>query len=50
MLIKTTIAARDMVLAYQNFEEEFDIHTDALTRQLGAVIVQKNRPIEFFCR
>ena len=45
-----TIIAHDVVLAYPNFEEEFEIYTDASTRQLGAVIVQKNRPIAFFSR
>jgi hypothetical protein len=47
--LKTTIA-RDVVLAYPDFNEVFEIYTDASTRQLGAVIVQNNRPIAFFSR
>ena len=42
-----TIIARDVALAYPNFEEEFEIYIDASTRQLGAVIVQRNRPMRF---
>ena len=41
------IISRDVCLAYPNFNEEFEIYNDASTRQLGAVIVQKNRPIAF---
>eukprot|EP00970_Alexandrium_tamarense_P011207 scaffold2393_cov116-Alexandrium_tamarense.AAC.1 len=40
--------ARDVVLAYPNFKEEFVIYTDASKRQLGAVITQNNQPIAFF--
>ncbi len=29
---------------------DFDIYTDASSKQLGAVITQKNRPIVFFSR
>ena len=38
------------MLAYPNFNESFEIYTDASTRQLGAVITQNNRPIAFFSR
>jgi len=44
------VIARDVVLAYPDFDETFEIYTDASTRQLGAVITQKNRPIAFFSR
>ena len=44
--IKTMIA-RDVVLAYPNFSEVFEIYTDASSRQLGAVITQRGRPIAF---
>ena len=47
--IKATIA-RDVVLAYPNYSQEFEIYTDALSRQLGAVITQGNKPIAFFSR
>jgi len=45
--VKTTIA-RDVVLAYPDYPEIFEIYTDASSEQLGAVITQKNRPIAFF--
>ena len=47
--VKTYIA-RDVILAYPNFSEGFDIYTDSSKRQLGSVIVQNNRPIAFFSR
>ena len=47
--VKTTIA-RDVVLAYPDYSKEFEIYTDALSKQLGAVITQGNRPIVFFSR
>ena len=47
--VKATIA-RDVVLAYPDFDKVFEIFTDASSRQLGAVITQDNRPIAFFSR
>lgn len=44
------VIARDVVLAYPDFSQEFLIYTDASTRQLGGVITQGNRPIAFFSR
>lgn len=44
------IIARDVVLAYPDYEQEFVIYTDASTKQLGGVITQNNRPIAFFSR
>jgi hypothetical protein len=35
-------------LAYLDYSEVFEIYTDASSKQLGAVITQKNRPIVFF--
>jgi hypothetical protein len=35
-------------LAYPYYSEVFKIYTDASSKQLGAVITQKNRPIAFF--
>ncbi len=47
--IKTNIT-RDLVLAYPDYSEVFEIYTDASSKQLGAVITQKNKPIAFFSR
>ena len=43
-LVKTTIA-RDVVLAYPDYSEKFEIYTDASNSQIGSVITQKNRPL-----
>jgi hypothetical protein len=45
--VKATIA-KDVVLAYLDYSKVFDIHTDASSKQLGAVMTQDNRPIAFF--
>ena len=47
--VKATIA-RDVVLAYPDYSKEFEIYTDASSKQLGAVITQGNKPIAFFSR
>ena len=47
--VKRTVA-RDLILAYPENSIPFEIYTNASTRQLGAVIVQNNRPIAFFSR
>jgi hypothetical protein len=47
--VKAAIA-RDVVLAYPDYSEVFEIYTDASSKQLEAVITQKNRPIAFFSR
>jgi hypothetical protein len=44
------IMARETLLAYPDFSKEFHIYTDASKVQLGAVIVQNDRPIAFFSR
>ena len=36
------------MLAYPDYSEPFEIFTDASTRQQGAVITQKGRPLAFF--
>ena len=48
-LIKTTIA-RDVVLAYPDYNEQFEIYADASQSQIGSVITQKNRPLAFFMK
>eukprot|EP00804_Cyclotella_cryptica_P027920 CCRYP_003819-RA/>CCRYP_003819-RA protein AED:0.40 eAED:0.40 QI:0/-1/0/1/-1/1/1/0/184 len=47
--VKTSIA-KDVVLAYPDYSMEFEIYTDALSKQLGSVITQGNRPLAFFSR
>ena len=47
--VKATIK-RDVVLAYPDDSQEFEIYTDALSKQLGAVITQSNKHIAFFSR
>jgi len=47
--VKSTIP-KELVLAYPCFSKPFEIHTDASTKQLGAVITQENRPLGFFSR
>ena len=42
--------ARDTLLTYPDFNETFKIHTDASAFQLGAVIIQKGKPIAFYSR
>jgi hypothetical protein len=45
--VKATIA-REVVLVYPDYSKVFKIYTNALRKQLGAVITQENRPIAFF--
>ena len=47
--IKTEIA-KDVVLAYPDYSQGFEIYTDSSKFQLGAVITQNNRPLAFFSR
>jgi hypothetical protein len=45
--VKATIA-KEIVLAYPDYSKVFKIYTNALSKQLGAVITQENRPTMFF--
>eukprot|EP00804_Cyclotella_cryptica_P014632 CCRYP_012682-RA/>CCRYP_012682-RA protein AED:0.35 eAED:0.34 QI:0/-1/0/1/-1/1/1/0/372 len=47
--VKAAIA-KDVVLAYPDFSKEFEIYTDASSKQLGSVVTQGNRPLAFFSR
>jgi len=47
--IKATIA-RDAILAYPDYSQEFEMYTDTSSKQLGAVITQGNKPIVFISR
>ena len=48
-LIKKLVS-QEVLLAYPDFNELFEIHTDASAYQLGSVISQKGRPIAFYSR
>ncbi len=43
-----TASAKDVVLAYPDFSQGFEIYTDSSKFQLGAIITQNNRPLVFF--
>ncbi len=45
--VKAT-TAKEVILAYPDFNKVFEIFTDASSKQLVAVITQDNRPITFF--
>ena len=47
--IKCTVS-HDTLLLYLDFNKRFDIHTDAINYQLGAVIIQNGKPIAFYSR
>ena len=40
--------AYDTLLAYLDFNKHFDMNTDAIDYQLGAVIIQNGKPIAFY--
>jgi RNase H-like domain found in reverse transcriptase len=42
------IIAREVMLAYPDFNNPFKIHTDVSHYQLGAVISQEGKPIAFY--
>ena len=44
------ILSKEVLLTYPDFNQPFDIHTDASDVQLGAVISQKGKPIAFYTR
>lgn len=47
--IKRTIA-RETLLKFPDFSKEFHVYTDASDYQLGAVIMQDNKPLAFYSR
>ena len=47
--IKHTVA-RDTLLAYPDLNKRFDIHTYARDDQIGAVIIQGDKPTAFYSR
>ena len=42
------VIGREVLLAYPDFNDPFEIHTDASKLQIGAVISQKGKPIAFY--
>jgi hypothetical protein len=40
----------EVMLAFPDFSQPFEIHMDASALQLGAVVAQNNKPIAFFSR
>ena len=44
------VVARDIILTYPDYSASFEIYTDSSSRQMGAIIVQNNRPIALFSR
>ena len=42
--------AKETILNYPDFNEVFEIHTDASDRQLGAAISQNGKPLAFYSR
>ena len=42
--------SRDVLLSYPDFNKPFDIHTDASSSQLGAVISQEGKPVAWYSR
>ena len=44
------VISRETLLAFPDFNQAFEIHTDASHTQLGAVISQQNKPIAFYSR
>ena len=44
------LIAEETLLTYPNFQQPFDVHTDASKLQLGACISQEGKPIAFYSR
>ena len=44
------LICREVMLAFPDFSQPFEIYTDASNLQLGAVIAQNKKPIAFFSR
>ena len=44
------LISREVMLAFPDFSQPFEIYTDASNLQLGAVIAQNKKPISFLSR
>ena len=45
-----TVISQETLLTYPDFDNIFDVHTDASEKQLGAVLSQNGKPIAFYSR
>ena len=41
------VLSKETPLRYPDFSKEFEIHTDASQSQIGVVITQEGKPMEF---
>ena len=44
------VIAKETILAFPDFTKPFHIHTDSSDYQLGAVVMQNDRPLAFYSR
>ena len=44
------VISKETLLAFPDFNKEFHVYTDASNTQLGAVIMQDNKPLAFYSR
>ena len=44
------IMSKETILAYPDFSKPFHVYTDASNLQLGAVIMQEDKPLAFYSR
>ena len=44
------MVSAETLLSYTDWKMPLTVHTDASDKQLGAVIIQNNKPIDFFYR
>ena len=44
------VISKEVMLAFSNFDKKFTLYTDASALQLGAVIMQEDKPIAFYSR
>jgi hypothetical protein len=42
--------SQETLLAFPDLEKEFQVHTDASNKELGAVIMQEGTPLAFYSR
>ena len=44
------VISEETMLSFPDFDKEFHVYTDASNYQLGAVIMQDNKPLAFYSR